>query len=471
MKRKISSVVASALTVTMLASCGGGSADAGATPAGGDAAATGDGKSLNIWSFTNEGQTFATAYQEANPDVEVTYTMIPMTSGEYQQKLQQTLANGTDVPDVVFLEESFVRQYVESPYLADLDDLLPQAEAAGTFQFTIDQGTSPDGKVKAFSYQAAPGAVFYRRSLAKEYFGTDDPEKIQALMSDMKGYTDMAAVVKEKSGGNTYMVSSTGDFKKGFVSNREQPWVVDNKLVIDPKVQELFEASKLFRENGYEAQSTQWTDSWFSGMNDTLVGSDGQKKQVFTYWLPTWGLPYTLMPNAKTDTTDTSGDWGIVRGPLEYSWGGTWMGSPVGAKNPELAKDFIAFANLNEDTLTKWATGYYTNEYLKGINPEVGDLFQGPGDFVSSKNVVDKISPEFDKAETSAFVGGQNNYTFFGEVAPNLSLDKSQGTDDIIDRTIQDPLDAYASGTMTYDEAMASFKENLQAVLPDLIIE
>ncbi len=468
MKRKISGMVAGTLAVTMLASCGGNSTSG--TEAGGSGA-TGDGKSLNIWSFTNEGQTFATAYQEQHPDVKVSYTMIPMNSGEYQQKLQQTLANGTDVPDVVFLEESFVRQYVESPYLADLDELLPQAEAAGTFQFTIDAGTNPEGKVKAFSYQAAPGAVFYRRSLAKEYFGTDDPEQIQAMMSDMDGYTEMAKVVKEKSGGNTYMVSSTGDFKKGFVSARKDPWVVDGKLVVDPKVEELFETSKLFRENGYEAQSTQWTDSWFSGMNDTLVGSDGQPKQVFTYWLPTWGLPYTLMPNAKTDTTDTSGDWGIVTGPLEYAWGGTWLATPTGAKNPELAKDFIAFATLNEDTLTNWATGKYTNEYLKGINPEIGDLFQGPGDFVSSKVVVDKISSQFDDAETSSFVGGQNSYTFFGQVAPNLNLEKMQGTDDIIDRTIQDPLDAYASGTMTYDEAMASFKENLQAVLPDLIIE
>ncbi len=468
MKRKFSRVLAGSLALTMVATSCGGSSDAAGS---GDAAAAGDGKSLNIWSFTNEGQTFATAYQEQHPDIEVSYTMIPMNSGEYQQKLQQTLANGSDVPDVVFLEESFLRQYVESPYLADLDELLPKAEELGTFQFTLDAGTAPDGKLKAVSYQAAPGAVFYRRSLAKEYFGTDNPEEIQAMMSDMEGYTEMAEVVKQKSGGNTYMISSTGDFKKGFVSARKDPWVVDNKLVIDPMVEELFETSKLFRENGYEAQSTQWTDSWFSGMNDTLVGSDGQPKQVFTYWLPSWGLPYTLMPNATTETTDTSGDWGIVRGPLEYSWGGTWLATPNGAKNPEVAKDFIEFVTLNEETLTNWAMGVYTNDYLKAIDPEIGDLFQGPGDFVSSKVVVDKISGEFDNAETSAFVGGQNSYTFFGEVAPYLSLDKMQGTDDIIDRTIQDPLDAYASGSMTYDEAMNSFKENLQALLPDLIIE
>ncbi len=427
-------------------------------------------QTLKVWSFTNEAQVFVTAFEEAT-GVDVEFTMVPMTNGDYQQKLQQTLANGTDVPDVIFLENSFLRQYIESPYLADLSDLLPKAKELETYQFTIDAGTY-EGQTKAFSYQAAPGGVFYRRSLAKEYFGTDEPDKIQAMMSDIQGYTKMAETIKEKSGGNTYIVSSTGDFKKGFTSGRTQPWIVDNKLVIDPMVKELFETSKLFRENGYEAQAVQWEDSWFSGMNDTLTGADGTAKQVFSYWLPTWGLPYTLMPNAKTETTDTSGDWAVIRGPLSYDWGGTWIAAAKDAENPELAKDFVEFATLNEDTLTKWATGVYTNEYLKAVDSTLSDdIKQGPGDFVSSDVVVQKIKDQFNDAETSAFVGGQNSYDFFGVAAPNVSLALMQGTDDVIDRTIQDSLEAYASGLMTYDEAIQQFKDNLQAVLPDLIIE
>ncbi len=468
---KFNKIIAGALALTMLASCGGGTTapegDAGST----ETATTADGKQvLNVWSFTNEANVFVTAFEEANPDVDVQFTMVPMTNGDYQQKLTQTLASGSNVPDVVFLENTFLRQYVESPYLMDLSDLLPKAEELGTYQFTIDAGTYED-KTKALSYQAAPGGLFYRRSLAKEYFGTDNPDEIQAMMNDFDGYTEMAETIKQKSNGNTYMVSSTGDFKKGFVSARTEPWIVDNTLVIDPMIKELFETSKLFRENGYEAQAVQWEDSWFSGMNDTLVGADGTQKQIFSYWLPTWGLPYTLMANAKTETTDTSGDWGVVKGPLAYDWGGTWLAVPEKAQNPELAKEFIEFATLNPETLENWATGKYTNEYLKALNPEVGDLAQGPGDFVSSAVVVDKIKGEFDDAETSAFLAGQNAYTFFGEAAPNVSLKLMQGTDDIIDRTIQDYLDAYASGQMTYDEAMNGFKEALQAVLPNLTIE
>ena len=77
---------------------------------------------LNVWSFTNEIMTMAIAFEKTHPDVDVVYTMIPMTNGEYQTKLMATL--GTDqVPDVVALEAAFVKSYVESDFLADLGDL------------------------------------------------------------------------------------------------------------------------------------------------------------------------------------------------------------------------------------------------------------------------------------------------------------------------------------------------------------
>ena len=115
----------------------------------------------------------AIAYEGKHPDVQVKYTMIPMTNGEYQTKLKAALGTA-DAPDVIALEAAFVKSYVESKMLADLGDLLPAAKAADTYPFVTDVG-SDAGVTKAYAYQATPGALFYRRSLAKEYFGTDDP--------------------------------------------------------------------------------------------------------------------------------------------------------------------------------------------------------------------------------------------------------------------------------------------------------
>lgn len=46
-------------------------------------------------------------------------------------------------------------------------------------QYTVDIGTNPDGKVVGLGYQATGGAFIYRRSIAKDVWGTDDPAVIQ----------------------------------------------------------------------------------------------------------------------------------------------------------------------------------------------------------------------------------------------------------------------------------------------------
>jgi len=427
---------------------------------------------LNVWSFTNEILTMAVAFEKSHPDVDVVYTMIPMTNGEYQTKLMATLGTA-DVPDVVALEAAFVKSYVESDFLADIGDLQQYADALKVYPFVYEVGTG-DGVHKAYAYQATPGALFYRRSLAKEYFGTDDPVAIQELLSDFDKYIAAAEVVKEKSGGNTYMVASNGDFQNLFFANREQPWVVDGKLTVDPMVEKMVETVKLFRDNGYEARATQWQEGWFAGMNDSLTDAEGNPKKIFSYFLPTWGLPYVLAPNATSadGSSTTVGDWAVVEGPLPYQWGGTWLGVMKETTKMDLAKEFVRFCTLDEENLTNWATGVYTNEYLKAIDPNVpDDQYQAAGDFVGSQVVVEKITASFDDSEMSRFLGGQNSYGGFAAAAPSVNARLMQGSDDAIQRALNDPLNSYLEGTLTLEEMWQNWKDAVRNEFPDLIIE
>jgi len=427
---------------------------------------------LNVWSFTNEILTMAVAFEKSHPNVDVVYTMIPMTNGEYQTKLMATLGTA-DVPDVVALEAAFVKSYVESDFLADIGDLQKYADELKMYPFVYEVGMA-DGVHKAYAYQATPGALFYRRSLAKEYFGTDDPVEIQKLLGDFDKFIAAAEVVKTKSGGNTYMVASNGDFQNLFFANRTNPWVVDGKLTVDPMVEKMVETVKLFRDNGYEAKANQWQEGWFAGMNDTLKDAEGNPKKIFSYFLPTWGLPYVLAPNATSadKTSTTVGDWGVVEGPLPYQWGGTWLGVMKETKKMDIAKEFIRFCTLDEENLTNWATGVYTNEYLKAIDPTVPEgQSQAAGDFVGSQVVVEKITAGFDTSEMSAFLGGQNSYGGFAAAAPSVNARLMQGSDDAIQRALNDPLNSYLEGTITLDELWSTWKDAVRNEFPDLIIE
>jgi multiple sugar transport system substrate-binding protein len=460
-KMKRTSIIFTVLMVAamLLAACGP------------KAAAPAEKTVLNVWSFTNEIQTMAVAFEKTHPDVDVVYTMIPMTNGEYQTKLMATI--GTDeVPDVVALEAAFVKQYVESDFLADLSDLMKYAEEDKVYPFVYEVGTF-DGITKAYSYQATPGALFYRRSLAKEYFGTDDPVEMQKILGDMDKYVAAAAVVKEKSGGNTYMVASNGDFMNLFYANRKDPWVVDGKLTVDPMVNKMVETAKLFRDNGYEARATQWDVSWFAGMNDSLKDAAGNPKKIFSYFLPTWGLPYVLSPNSTTadKSSTTAGDWAMIEGPLPYQWGGTWLGAMKESKKMELAKEFVRFCTLDQDNLFNWATGVYTNAYLKEIDPTVPEgQQQAPGDFVGSQVVVEKVIPLFEGSELSKFLGGQNSYAAFAKAAPNVNGKLFQGSDDSIQRALNAPLNSYLEGTITLDEMWTQWKDAVRNEHPDLVI-
>jgi hypothetical protein len=206
-------------------------------------------------------------------------------------------------------------------------------------------------------------------------------------------------------------------------------------------------------------------------MNDTLVSADGTPQKIFSYFLPTWGLPYVLIPNSTSDTTDTGGDWAMIEGPLPYQWGGTWVGVLDGGSNMDLAKEFVKFVALDEENLTNWATGVYTNEYLKAIDPETpDDQAQPPGDFVSSQVVVEKITPEFDGSAIYDFLGGQNNYRAFAKVAPNVNGALLTGSDDAIQRAFEDARDLYLAGDITEAEMWQQWLDSVRSEFPDLTI-
>jgi hypothetical protein len=420
---------------------------------------------LNVMSFTNELMTMAIAFEERYPNVNVEFTMLPMTDGEYQTKLKASIGTA-DVPDVVALEAAFVKEWVEADFLANLNDLLPLTEALETYPAVIEVG-SDEGVTKAYSYQATPGAFFYRRSIALECFGTDDPVAVQALVADLDKFVEAAATLKECSDGNYFMVGTSGETFNPFLANRSSPWIVDDTLVIDPKVEEFVDFAKLFRDEGYESQASQWTEGWFAGMSDTLVDAEGTSKRIFSYFLPTWGLPYVLIPNSG----DTGGDWAMINGPLAYQWGGTWVGAMADSPNLDWAKEFIKFVALDEENLTNWATGVYTNEYLRAIDPTVPeDQAQAPGDFVSSQVVVEKITSTFDGSELYDWLGGQNNYAAFGQAAPNVNGSLLTGSDDAIQRALQDQLDQYLLGEITKEEMWNLWLDQVRNEFPELII-
>ncbi|MDR0644250.1 MAG: extracellular solute-binding protein [Treponema sp.] len=194
---------------------------------------------------------------------------------------------------------------------------------------------------------ATTGALFYRRSLAKKYLGTDDPAQVQTYLSDLPKFLETAKLIKEQSGGSCKIIASMGELDQPFHYARKDPWVVNGNLVVDPAMIEYMKVAKLMNDEGYAMRFDQWSEGWFAGMNDALADENGEAAQIFCYFLPTWGLHFVL----KTNGIETGEDWGMVPGPMSYRWGGTWLGAWKDTPHKDEAKEFIRHLTTDDGFL------------------------------------------------------------------------------------------------------------------------
>jgi multiple sugar transport system substrate-binding protein len=387
------------------------------------------GGKLVIWSFTDELANMTNnpqwGFKATHPGIEVEYSQTP--SDQFQAKIDPVLASGQGAPDIIALESAFVRKYVESGLLLDVTDIY-EANKSKLLAYPVEVG-SYNGKVYGMSWQAAPGALFYRRSLAKKYLGTDDPAAVQAYFSSFDKFLETAQLLRTKSNGSCVVVSSLGDLRNSFLSARRNSWVVNGKVEIDPAMDQYMDICRKLHDNKWEGDVGQWSEGWFAGMKGELKDASGKPIEVFSYFLPTWGLHYVL----KTNTPQTSGDWAMCQGPSSYRWGGTWVGAYKGTKNVAAAKEFIRFVGTDDAFLEAWAK-------------ETGDL-------VGNLNVVNKIKDTY----SEPFLGGQNHYAAFAEMAKNVNGRLLQGSDEAIEAMFDEAVTSFVRGEKTKDKAKADF--------------
>ncbi len=389
------------------------------------------------WSFTDELQTMLKNYYEVdNPGkYDIEFSLTP--TDQFQNKLDPVLASGSGCPDVFALEDAFVKKYIDSGLLLDITDVYNEVKDK-VYAYPAEIGTcQKDGKVYGMSWQVTPGALFYRRSLAKKYLGTDDPAEVQKYLANMDKFLETAELLKSKSSGKCLILSSIEDMFKPYGASRKDPWVVDGKIVVDPQMEKYMETAKILRDKGYEGRVQQWSEGWYAGMKDTLSDEAGNMKEVFCYLLPTWGLHYVL----KTNAPETSGDWAMCKGPMSYRWGGTWVGAYKNTKNPEAAKEIIKYLATDDGFLTKWA--------------------KDTGDVVSNKNVVNAIKDTY----SDAYLGGQNHYAEFAAMAGSVNGKITQGTDQDVENLFMEETRAYVNGEKSKDQAIADFKQGIAAQL------
>ena len=460
-KRVIAALMAGVMATALLVGCGGGSS---ASSSGGDAAAqdtqqaasSGGGSNvINLWSFTEEVPGMVEKYIETHPDFGYTVntTVIATTEGAYQPALDQALqAGGAEQPDMYCAEAAFVLKYTKGdmssyamPYKdlgIDIDKAIADAKIA---QYAVDIGTNADGDVDGLGYQATGGAFIYRRSIAKDVFGTDDPAQIAEILgagtNSWDKFWEAAAKLAEN---NVAIVSSDGDVWHAVENSSETGWInADGLLHIDPKREAFLDISKNLIDNKWSNATQDWQDAWFADMK-------GQgEKPVFGFFGPAWLINYTLAPNCggSAPGEGTYGDWAVCAPPIGFFWGGTWV---MANKNMDPEKvaavsELINWITLDttEDGLQyKWANGTLNGE-------------GGTKDAVASGTVMEKSDGSLD------FLAGQNMFEVFIPANDYANGKNLTQFDENINLYWRDQARMYSVGEKSRDDAINTFKQTV----------
>jgi len=378
----------------------------------------------------DEAILLAENFMESHPGVMVNVECIADTNGAYQTYLTHEIRSGSLNADIIALDASFVKRYIDLPSsFEDLSSAPYNAELLNgkLVPYTIDVGRSSDGKIRALSHHSTPTGIGYKRELAKAYLGTDNPDDISKMFASSEKILETARKIKEKSSGKVKLFPNLWELLRIYIGSRSTGWVKNGELFIDPKIDEFMDLAKKLQAEGLVGNLDPWTPEWAFAIQDN---------EHFAWAMPTWGVPWIIDVN-QDEQYKNKGDWGIALPEFPTFWGGTWMGIYSGSSKKELAWEFIKYITADTEN----------SKRLASLS----------GDFSSNMEAISQL------AEDSNFISptiNQNLYSLYKPVLGKINGKLMTGFDDyIMFDFIEYALYPYANGKVSKDKAIKDFKE------------
>lgn len=453
-KRVFAAFMATLMVAGSLAGCGS-KASSGDNS---DAANVEEGKVINIYSWNDElRQRLESVYPEVESTskdgsvtklkdgTEIHWVINPNQDGVYQQKLDEALlkqadASADDKVDIFLSETDYVFKYTDkdADVAMPLKDLGidPKKDLGDQYDFTKTTASDSDGVQRGSTWQCCPGLLVYRRDIAKDVFGTDDPDTVAEKVKDWDTMKITAQELKEKG---YYTFASYADTFRLYGNSIDESWVApgDTKIKVDQKIMDWVNTSKEWLDAGYLNSTVkgQWNDDWNKAMSS--------QSKVFAFLFPAWGIDFTLKPNWDGE----DGQWAVTNPPQEYNWGGSYIHAATGTDNPQHAKDIILALTGDKDNLLTISKDY--------------------SDFTNTKTGMQEAAND-DANYSSEFLGGQNAFKYFAPVAENIKIAPLSSYDQGCVELIQNSFSDYLQGKVTFDKAKENFETAIKERYPDI---
>ena len=209
-------------------------------------------------------------------------------------------------------------------------------------------------------------------------------------------------------------------------------------------IERWIDQTKEYTDKGYNNKANLWSAESFAGAK-----KDGK---VFGYFGPAWFLDFCLCPNTLDDPekgnvvgNGSYGDWAFCKGPMGFSWGGTWICGAAGSDNVELIKDVMKTLTCDKETMVKIATEM--------------------GDFTNNEPAMREVAASDYKNE---FLGGQNHVALFIDSAASIDKSCMSMYDQGMCEKIQAAFADYFNGKVDKETAWNNFYTSIMEKYPNL---
>lgn len=468
MKKRILAAVVAAAAVMSLAGCddknNSSSANNGSTPAANNSTPAQDNSVVDVDTLSDEDNTLSIGVWGDNGDIghlikhfvdnsgtTVEVKMVDCGQGgeAAREQYAKILAAGSNTDcDIIICDMDWVRNYVESSeFTVPLATVgITAADMADAFPYTIGVGTDSNGVLKGASFQATPGAFFYRADLAKQYLNVETPDAMQAKVKDWDTFKATAKELADASGNSVALLDTETSLWQVFQCNRTKAWVVDGKLEMDTAADFYDFAKDLYDAKGVTA-ATAWGEGWEANV---------QEGKALGEFAVTWGLTgfkgSALGDMAMVDDNGQNPQvqLSLCDGPQGWYWGGSYFCITNKCNTKKTAGEFIRFYCCNKDSMKSYSETY--------------------GDYMNNKSAMSELVSA--GVKNGALVGGQDHFAILNKTAGSIDVTgKLTIYDSKIKSLFNDSVRKYMMGELDKDAAINSFKDEVRAAFPDLTVE
>ncbi len=393
---------------------------------------------LVVWVHSQQtAELMSGVFLSDNPGIEWELDIKAVDSGNLYDEYLEAEAEGK-LPDVILLSPDNLGKFLDSGKLADLivSGLEPNPERY--YSYAYNMGFDSSNVLRAMCWQADPTLFFYRRSIAKYYFGTDEPAEIEKKLSTTDSFMETARALKDSSGGKTKIVAGTQDLLNVYLSADTNGWTDDlGSLIIGSTAESFLDLAAQMEKEDLTWGAEQYSQAWLSGI------SDGQS--VFGYFTSGIGLDSILKKacGGSVSGEGTFGDWAAVPGFSGCNLGGCWMAMSETSTHKDEALYFISYFTCETEAMKKY--------------------FLASGDFCANSIVSEQI--QYDPQFTESFLGGQNYYSLLTESAERIPVKKIGKYDSMINAAFSDCVQAYSQEYKSREQAIEDFRTTVNQII------